>query len=122
MPGRFVDGTARALVLCMQNTTPDDASTPTAEIAVADHIENSTDATRGEPLATRAEKRKLELQAALEGLGVGEPARKDIELAIASIEALLTGESAQLSNATAVQLSRVLERSKHLGETAQAQP
>ena len=98
----------------------DEAETPpTTEPAIgADHVENSTDATRGEPLAIRAQKRKLELQAAGEKLGVEEPARRAIDLAVATIDSLLLGDAAHPSHATSVDLSRVLERSKHLGETA----
>ena len=57
------------------------------------HVENSTDATRGEPLAMRAQKRRLELAKALEGLPADElRARQEIELTMASIDSLLTGD------------------------------
>jgi hypothetical protein len=104
----------------METTMTDEAQTPpTTEPAVlANHVENSTDATRGEPLLVRAQKRRVELQAACEKLGVEEPARKAIELAVASIDALLLGDAAHLSHATSAELSRLLETSKHLGETA----
>jgi hypothetical protein len=104
----------------METTMTDEAQTPptTQPAALAPHIENSTDATRGEPLATRAHKRKLELQAAADKLGPEVPSRKDIELAIASIDALLLGDAAHLSHATSAELSRLLESSKHLGENA----
>jgi hypothetical protein len=104
----------------METTMTDEAQMPpTTEPAIAaNHVENSTDATRGEPLAIRAQKRKLELQAASEKLGVEEPARKAIDLAVASIDALLLGDATHLSHATSQELSRLLESSKHLGETA----
>ena len=80
-------------------------------------VENTTDATRGEPLAVRAEKRKLELEAALAKLPVDDlRARNDIEIVIGSISALLTGNTEHLSDTTASDLSRLLENSKHLAE------
>lgn len=81
-------------------------------------IENSTDATRGEPLAMRAQKRKVELEAALAALPADERARGDIENAVASINALLTGDVDNLAETTAAELSRLLESSKHLAEIA----
>jgi hypothetical protein len=75
------------------------------------------DATRGEPLAMRAQKRKLELETVLEKIPVDDiRGRSDIERAVASIDALLTGDVDHLSDATAAELSRLLENSKHLGE------
>jgi len=84
----------------------------------AKHVENSTDATRGEPLAMRANKRKAELELALGKLPEDDKrARNDIEVAMSSISALLTGDVDHLSDTTAAELSRVLESSKHLAET-----
>jgi len=81
-------------------------------------VENTTDATRGEPLAMRAQKRKLELDKALEKLPAEDArGRNDITVALATINALLTGNVDHLSDTTAAELSRVLESSKHLGET-----
>jgi cell division septum initiation protein DivIVA len=78
-------------------------------------IENTTDATRGEPLAMRAQKRKVELEQAREQLPAEEiRARNDIDVALATINALLTGNVDRLSDSTAAELSRVLESSKHL--------
>lgn len=106
----------------MEDTINDEVAQPTtteAPAILADHVENSTDATRGEPLAVRAEKRKLELQKALAELGANDQlARSDIELAVASINILLTGDVDHLSHATAAQLSRVLEGCKHIAEVA----
>jgi len=80
--------------------------------------ENTTDATRGEPLAVRAKARKAELQKALDRLPVSElRARNDIELALGSVDELLTGDSAHPSDATAAALNRWLEGSKHLAES-----
>lgn len=84
-------------------------------------VENSTDATRGEPLAMRAQKRKLELELALAKLPADDMrARNDIDTAVASINALLTGDVDHLSDATAADLSRLLENSKHLAELSPA--
>lgn len=90
---------------------------PSKQARPAKHVENSTDATRGEPLAMRAQKRKLELERALEKVPAeDERARTDINTAVASISALLTGDVDHLSDTTAAELSRLLESSKHLAE------
>jgi hypothetical protein len=81
--------------------------------------ENSIDATRGEPLGVRAQKRRAELTKALEELPVNElRSRNDIELALAAFDELLTGDLDRLSDATGTSLSNLLERTKHLAETA----
>lgn len=88
---------------------------PSKQALPTKHVENSTDATRGEPLAIRAQKRKLELQRALEKRPAEDVrARNDINIAVASIDALLTGDIDHLSDTTAAELSRLLESSKHL--------
>jgi cell division septum initiation protein DivIVA len=90
---------------------------PSKQARPTKHVENSTDATRGEPLAMRAQKRKLELERALEKRPAGDVrARNDINAAVASINALLTGDVDHLSDTTAAELSRLLESSKHLAE------
>jgi len=82
----------------------------------AAHGENSTDVTRGEPLALRAQKRKAELEVVLQKLPEDElRARNYIELALTSVDAL-TGDLENLSDATASELSRWLEHTKHLAE------
>jgi hypothetical protein len=81
------------------------------------HVENTTDATRGEALPVRAQKRKAELVAALQKLPADElRARSDIELALSTVDGLLTGDVEKLSDATASQLNRWLEHTKHLAE------
>jgi hypothetical protein len=81
------------------------------------HVENSTDATRGEPLAARAQTRKAELEAVLAKLPADEKReRGDIEIALSSLNGLLTGDVNHLTDATAAELNRLLEGSKHLGE------
>jgi hypothetical protein len=85
------------------------------------YVENSTDVTRGEPLPLRAQKRKAELETALYELPAdARRARNDIELALTSVDALLTGDLEKLSAVTAAGLSRWLEQSKHLAETTPA--
>jgi len=94
-------------------------TTHTKQPRAAKHIENSTDANRGEPLAMRAQKRQAELATALEKLPIEEQrARNDIELAMSSFDSLLTGDVDHLSGATAAELSRLLENVKHVAETA----
>jgi hypothetical protein len=84
----------------------------------ASHVENTTDATRGEPLVLRAQKRKAELEAALDEIPEGERrARDDIGQAIASVDSLLTGDLEHLSDIVARDLNGWLERTKHLAIT-----
>jgi hypothetical protein len=89
---------------------------PAAELEA--RSENSTDASRGEPIVIRAMKRKAELEAALTLLPVEDTlARNDIEHVLGSFESLLTGDLKALSSLTASDLSRLLEINKHLAET-----
>ena len=82
-------------------------------------VENTTDATRGEPLATRALKRKAELEAILETIPADRiNERNDIETALGTVNGLLTGDVAHLAHTTGEELSRWLEQSKHLAEKA----
>jgi hypothetical protein len=91
---------------------------PAKQLRPVKPVENTTDATRGEPLAMRAQKRKLELEKALDKLPAEDVrSRNDIDVAVATINALLTGDVDHLSDSTAAELSRALEASKHLGET-----
>jgi hypothetical protein len=96
---------------------------PKSEPRAPAHNENSTDATRGEPLAMRAGQRRAELQQALVKVPADDPrARKDIEAALSAINALLTGDLEHLSSTTAAEINRWLEASKHLGENAPTVP
>ena len=82
-------------------------------------VENTTDATRGEPLATRALKRKAELEAILATIPADRVnERNDIDTAIATVSGLLTGDVEHLGRRTGEELSRWLEQSKHLAEQA----
>lgn len=86
--------------------------------AVLNHkIENTTDATRGQPLAARVLARKDELEDALADLGPRDVLlRQAIETALATIYALMTGDLAHPSDVVARDLSRWLERHKHLAQ------
>lgn len=80
-------------------------------------VENSTDATQGEPLATRAYKRKAELEKLLAKTPVSEAAlRSDIERSLSAIALLLTGDVKHLSDATGREINTWLESSKYLAE------
>ena len=80
-------------------------------------ILNSTDATRGQPLAARVLARKNELEDALADLGPYEvPLRQAIETALATVYSLMTGDLAHPSEVVAQDLSRWLERNKHLAQ------
>ena len=95
--------------------------TPEEQPAPPTLVENSTDATRGEPLAMRAQKRRHELEGILANLPAEDRrARSDIQLMVASIDALLTGDVDHLSDATAAALNKLLENGKHIAEVAPA--
>lgn len=78
---------------------------------------NTTDATRGQPLAARVLARKDELEDALPDLGPHDGMlRVAIETALATVYALMTGDLAHPSDVIAQDLSRWLERNKHLAQ------
>jgi hypothetical protein len=80
-------------------------------------IFNTTDATRGQPLAARVLARKNELEDALADVGPYEtPMRQAIETALATVYSLMTGDIAHPSDVVAQGLSRWLERNKHLAQ------
>lgn len=80
-------------------------------------IENSTDATRGQPLAARVLARKNELEDALANLGPYDALmRQAIETALATVYLLMTGDLAHPSDVVARDLNRWLERNKHLAQ------
>lgn len=80
-------------------------------------ILNSTDATRGQPLAARVLARKNELEDALADLGPHDtPLRQAIETALATVYSLMTGDLAHPPDTVAHGLSRWLERNKHLAQ------
>jgi len=94
-------------------------SHPAKHTRATSRVENTTDATRGEPLATRALKRKAELEAILEAIPADRVnERNEIETALATVNGLLTGDVEHLAHTTGEELSRWLEHSKHLAERA----
>jgi hypothetical protein len=80
-------------------------------------LENSVDATRGQPLAARVLARKDELEDALAELGPYDGIEKvAIETALATVYLLMTGDLAHPSDVVARDLNLWLERNKHLGQ------
>ena len=79
-------------------------------------IENTTDATRGQPLAARVLARKVELEDALADCRPHEVLRRTaLETALATVYALMTGDLAHPPDVIARALNDWLERNKHLG-------
>ena len=84
---------------------------------MSERLENTTDATRGQPLWARVLARKDELEDALAELGPHDTIeRQAIETALATVYLLMTGDLAHPSNVVARDLNRWLERNKHLGQ------
>ena len=80
-------------------------------------LENTVDATRGQPLAARVIARKNELEDALAELGRHDNReRQEIETALATVYLLMTGDLAHPSDVVALDLNRWLERNKHLAQ------
>ncbi len=80
-------------------------------------LENSVDATRGQPLAARVLARKDELEDALAELGPYEAVeRQAMENALATVYLLMTGDLAHPADVVARDLNLWLERNKHLGQ------
>jgi hypothetical protein len=78
-------------------------------------IENTTDATRGQPLAARVLARKVELEDALADCRPYEVLRRAaLETALATVYALMTGDLAHPPDVIAHALNDWLERHKHL--------
>jgi hypothetical protein len=83
------------------------------------HYVNSVDATSGQPIVARVMMRKQELETALAELPAENGrARTDLELALSTIGAMLTGDLANVPHVVVVDMSRWLERTKHLAERA----
>jgi hypothetical protein len=84
---------------------------------ISQKLENSVDATRGQPLAMRVLARKDELEDALAELGPHDVIeRQAIETALTTVYLLMTGDLAHPSDVVARNLSGWLERNKHLGQ------
>lgn len=79
--------------------------------------ENSVDATTGQPIVERVLAHKLALEAKLASLGERErSSRSDIEIALATIGELLTGDLTDVPRVVTSDMNRWLERSKHLAD------
>lgn len=84
---------------------------------ISEKLENTVDATRGQPLALRVLARKDELEDALAELGPYDVVeRQAIETALSTVYFLMTGDLAHPSDVVARNLSGWLERNKHLGQ------
>jgi hypothetical protein len=78
-------------------------------------IENTTDATRGQPLAARVLARKDELEDALADCGPHEQLRRTmIETALSTVYALITCDLAHPPQVIARALNAWLERNKYI--------
>ena len=84
---------------------------------MSERLDNTTDATRGQPLWARVLARKDELEDALAELGPHDAIeRMSIETALATVYLLMTGDLAHPSDVVARDLNRWLERNKHLAQ------
>jgi|SRR5688572_14494765 len=84
------------------------------------HI-NSVDATTGQPIVARVMARRSELELLRAGLTEHDvSAQGDIDLALAAIDVLLTGDLEHVPPVVAAEMNRWLERNKHLAESVAA--
>lgn len=82
------------------------------------HI-NSVDATTGQPMIARVLQRKEELEARRQTLREDDlQTRSDIDLALSTISELITGDLAHIPQVVVSDMSKWLERSKHIAEIA----
>jgi hypothetical protein len=80
------------------------------------HI-NSVDATTGQPMIARVLSRKAELEAIRQTLRETDlQTLSDIDVALQTIDGLLTGDHANIPPVVVADMNRWLERSKHLAE------
>ena len=80
---------------------------------ISGRLENTVDATRGQPLAARVLARKDALVDLRRGDALE---RQAIETALATVYALMTGDIAHPSDVVARDLNCWLERNKHLAQ------
>lgn len=104
-------------------TSPDELAGDEVTAAPAEpapvHVVNSVDATVGQPLVARVLARKVELETALALIPDTEiRARDPIELALSTIETLLTGDLKNVPAVVASDMNLWLERHKHLAQRA----
>lgn len=80
------------------------------------HI-NSVDATTGQPMIARVLSRKAELEAIRQTLHETDlQTLSDIDVALQTIDGLLTGDHANIPPVVVADMSKWLERSRHLAE------
>lgn len=77
---------------------------------------NTTDATTGQALRLRVEKRKAEMLAAIAAPATDARTRDDLQSALGQVEGFLTGNLDQIPKTVAAELSTWLEANKHLDE------
>ncbi len=94
------------------------AAAPAPAPASASQHVNSVDATAGQPMVARVMSRKHELEASLAALPANDHSRGDIELALSTINELLTGDLSNVPAVVVADMNRWLERNKHLAESA----
>ena len=83
---------------------------------LSDRLENTVDATRGQPLAARVLARKIELEDALADLGSHDLIEREaIEEALHALYFLMPGDIAHPAPNVGRALSDWLERNKHVG-------
>jgi hypothetical protein len=83
---------------------------------LSDRLENTVDATRGQPLADRVLARKNELEDALADMGPHDLVQREaIEEALHALYFLMPGDIAHPSPIVGRALSEWLERNKHVG-------
>lgn len=79
--------------------------------------ENSVDATTGQPIVERVLAHKLALETKLASLPERErTTRADIEIALATISELLTGDLTDVPRVVTADMNRWIERTKHLAD------
>ena len=77
---------------------------------------NSTEESRGRPIAVRVDMRRRELEEVAAHLPPTDHTRQDIDAALAAVAGLLTGDLEHIPDTVALDLSQWLERNKYLGE------
>ncbi|MBA3461829.1 MAG: hypothetical protein H0T46_17850 [Deltaproteobacteria bacterium] len=102
--------------------TPPSSETPPVDVSQIEEAPrniNSVDAGAGQPMVARLMARKAELETILAGLAEDDRGtRSDIEGALAHLVLLTCGNLEDVPKLVIVDMSRWLERTRHLGERA----
>jgi hypothetical protein len=83
---------------------------------MSDAHPNSTDATRGQPLRARIERRRQELEEGVARREPGDSTRRELEEALTRLASLLPVDLSQIPHVTGKLLNDWLEGAKHLDE------